>query len=106
MSQLKENAMGAPNLRSHVSKFQGLLHSALPFCMKLNLKNTGNHSRNMQVCTAMFTSDGQERFYNKELHKCQFKYHRSGKMRPARPHRLDTLKVIMFQVKTKSMRTC
>jgi len=100
MSQLKQNVMGAPNLKSQVSKFQGLIHSALPFRMKLNLKINGKHSKNLQVFSALFTSDGQERFYNKELRKCQFKYHRSGKMRPARPHHLDTLKVIMFQVKT------
>nr|PNR35675.1 hypothetical protein PHYPA_021525 [Physcomitrium patens] len=47
---------------------------------------------------SLFTSDGQERFYNKELHKRQFEYHRGGRMRPARPVPVDNSNIILFQV--------
>ena len=59
-------------------------------------KRRANH---LQVLAATFTSDGQERFRNKELHKRHFEYHHGGKMRPARPTPVDNLDVIMFQVK-------
>lgn len=59
-------------------------------------KQRANHLR---VLAATFTSDGQERFRNKELHKRHFEYHHGGKMRPARPTPVDNLDVIMFQVK-------
>lgn len=77
--------------------------SSTPICASPNdltlhsrSKRRANH---LGVLAATFTSDGQERFRNKELHKRHFEYHHGGKMRPARPTPVDNLDVIMFQVK-------
>ncbi|KAG0574921.1 hypothetical protein KC19_VG303000 [Ceratodon purpureus] len=81
-----------------VGTCQDLLHGILPLQIKSNF---GLYPRirmgHLNVQSMLFTCDGQERFYNKELHKRQFEYHRGGKMRPARPVPVDALKVIMFQ---------
>lgn len=94
-SLLKSNAIDAMNINDHLPTFQRFL---LPSRVKLKSNKIINGIKKSQVIATFYTSDGQERFYNKELHKCQFEYHRGGKMRPARPNPVDTLKVIMFQV--------
>ena len=74
-----------------------------PICTSPNTlhhRSRNKQSANrLQVLAATFTSDGQERFRNKELHKRHFEYHHGGKMRPARPTPVDNLDVIMFQVR-------
>jgi hypothetical protein len=89
-------------LNWNVSAFQGSVCIVPPWQIKFgfNPRIKIERSNGLKVVAMLFTSDGQERFYNKELQKRQFEYHRGGKLRPARPVPMDALKVIMFQVIT------